>query len=201
MKSIRALVVVVSMAVSPLLFGQAGTLRQGTDIKVRADQAIDATSAQGGRYYSGTVSQDVKDANGNVVIPSGSPAQLVVTDGDKANEIAINLASVTVNGQSFSLSSNTLNNGSKDGLGKNKRTGEYVGGGALAGTVIGAIAGGAKGAAIGAIAGGAAGAGTQVLTRGSRVNVPAESQLTFRLSQDVQMNNAPVQNDRQRMRR
>jgi len=188
--------------VSPLLFGQAGTLRQGTDIKVRADQAIDATSAQGGRFYNGTVSQDVKDANGNIVIPSGSPAQLVVTDGDKANEIAINLSSVTVNGQSFSLASNTLNNGGgKDGLGKNKRTGEYVGGGALAGTVIGAIAGGAKGAAIGAIAGGAAGAGTQVLTRGSRVNVPAESQLTFRLAQDVQLNPAAQQNDRQRMPR
>src|SRR5437764_4888033 len=200
MKSIRALVMLGSMAVAPLLFGQAGTLRQGTDIKVRADQAIDATSAQGGRFYNGTVSQDVKDTNGNIVIPSGSPAQLVVTDGDKKNEIAINLASVTVNGQSLSLTSNTLNNsGGKEGLGKNKRTGEYVGGGALAGTVIGAIAGGAKGAAIGAITGGAAGAGAQTLTKGKGIDLPAESKLTFRLDQEMSLQPATTSSSRRRL--
>src|SRR5207244_7207406 len=36
-----------------------------------------------------------------------------------------------------------------EGLGKNKRTAEMVGGGAVLGTLIGAIAGGGKGAAIG----------------------------------------------------
>src|SRR5207249_3763331 len=69
--------------------------------------------------------------------------------------------------------------------GTNKRTGEYVGGGALLGAIIGAIAGGGKGAAIGAAGGAAAGAGAQVLTRGSRVNIPAESLLTFQLTQPV----------------
>src|SRR5262249_40059549 len=53
------------------------------------------------------------------------------------------------------------------------------------GAIIGAIAGGGKGAAIGAGAGAAAGAGVQVLTRGDRVNVPAESLLTFRLAQPL----------------
>src|SRR5438045_7124252 len=51
---------------------------------------------------------------------------------------------------------------------KNKRTGEYVGGGAILGAIIGGIAGGGKGAAIGAGAGAAAGAGAQVLTKGNR---------------------------------
>ena len=74
---------------------------------------------------------------------------------------------------------------SKDGIGKNGRTGKYVGGGALLGTIIGAIAGGGKGAAIGAIAGGAGGASAQVLTRGGDVRVPAESILTFRLQQPL----------------
>lgn len=177
-----------SMMVAPFLGAQSSyTLPRGTDIRVRADQAIDATSASGGRMYDATVSQDVREANGNLAIPKGSRAQLAVTDGDKPNEVAIDLHSVTVNGQSYLLSSNTLTEGGKEGLGKNKRTAKFVGGGALAGTIIGALAGGAKGAAIGALAGAAAGAGAQVLTKGSRVNVPAESQLTFRLAQELQL--------------
>ena len=48
------------------------------------------------------------------------------------------------------------------GVGANKRTAEMVGGGAVLGTLIGAIAGGGKGAAIGAVAGAGAGAGTLV---------------------------------------
>jgi len=69
----------------------------------------------------------------------------------------------------------------------NKRTGMYVGGGALAGTLVGALAGGGKGAAIGAVAGGAAGAGVQVLTKGSQVKIPAETLLQFKLNQDLQL--------------
>jgi outer membrane lipoprotein SlyB len=71
------------------------------------------------------------------------------------------------------------------GIGANKRTAEMTGGGALLGTVIGAVAGGGKGAAIGALAGAGAGATAQVLTRGKEVKVPAESMLTFKLDQPL----------------
>jgi hypothetical protein len=54
------------------------------------------------------------------------------------------------------------------------------------GAIIGAIAGGGKGAAIGGGIGAAGGAGAQLLTRGRRVNVPAESLVTFRLQQPLQ---------------
>jgi hypothetical protein len=60
-----------------------------------------------------------------------------------------------------------------------------VGGGALLGTVLGAIAGGGKGAAIGALAGGAAGAGGEVLTRGEALHIPSEIILRFRLDYPV----------------
>ena len=80
-----------------------------------------------------------------------------------------------------------MSGGRRDSIGVNKRTGTYVGGGALLGAIIGGIAGGGKGAAIGAGAGAAAGAGTQVLTRGKNVKVPAESLLTFRLEQPLEM--------------
>src|SRR6266404_6245546 len=51
----------------------------------------------------------------------------------------------------------------RDGVGGNKRTGQFVGTGAVLGAIIGAIAGGGKGAAIGAVAGAGAGAGAQII--------------------------------------
>lgn len=181
---------------------QMGNLSSGTEIKVRSDQAIDSKSAQNNQVFPGTVSQDVLDQSGNVVIPRGSQAELVVvpvgsstnSDGSANNnqELTLDLGSVTVNGQRFSMntdSTSAAGSSKMGGIGANKRTGKYIGGGALAGTIIGAIAGGGKGAAIGAIAGGAAGAGAQVLTRGKTLNIPAETELDFRLNQNM---NLPV---------
>jgi hypothetical protein len=68
------------------------------------------------------------------------------------------------------------------GIGTNQETLEHVGGGALLGTIIGAIAGGGKGAAVGAAAGAAVGAGTQIVTHGGNVTIPAESRVTFQLN-------------------
>src|SRR5204863_7164446 len=107
---------------------------------------------------------------------------------------------VTVRGRSYALSSGGATTSGKDGVGKNKRTAKYVGGGALAGTLIGALAGGGKGAAIGALAGGAAGAGAQTLTKGGKVNIPAESELTFRLEQDVMLQSSNSRGDSGRRR-
>ena len=73
------------------------------------------------------------------------------------------------------------------GIGNNQETIEHVGGGALLGTVIGAITGGAKGAAVGAAAGAAVGAGTQILTHGRRVSIPAESLITYRLQNGLDL--------------
>ncbi len=179
--------VLITMASTQIALGQQ-TLASGTEIAVRTDQAINAQSATSRQTYTATVSQDVMDSSGAVAIPRGSPAQLVVVPAGGSNAgVTIGLRSVTVNGQRYlmSTSSSTTSGAQKAGLGKNKRTGEFVGGGAVAGTLIGAIAGGGKGAAIGALAGGAAGAGAQVLTKGKQVNIPAESALTFKLSQDV----------------
>ncbi|HLH06271.1 MAG TPA: hypothetical protein VKW78_03450, partial [Terriglobales bacterium] len=140
-----------------------------------------------GHIYPGAVTTDVLDRNGKVAIPRGSRAELaVVSTGNK--DMTLDLRSVTVNGHRYNIAAegtSAIGSSRTGGLGANKRTGEYVGGGALAGTLIGAIAGGGKGAAIGALAGGAAGAGTQVLTRGHELNVPAETELNFRLNQNL----------------
>jgi hypothetical protein len=175
-------ILLLMCAVATLLaVAEARTLSTGTSISVRTNEMIDVKKSDG-RVFGGVVDQDVTDANGRVAIPRGSTAELMVKKLSN-NQLALDLESVTVNGQRYAVTADaaSMSSEQRDGIGKNKRTGTFIGGGALLGTIIGAIAGGGKGAAIGAAAGAGAGAGAQVLTRGKTVKVPAESLLTFRL--------------------
>jgi hypothetical protein len=166
-------------------WNRAGKLSSGTEIVVRTIDRIDVRRADPGQRFLATVENDIRDSEGNLVIPRGSSAHLVATDVG-GGDIAIDLRSVNVNGQRFVLNAQDIANGSaRQGVGGNKRTGEFVGGGAIVGSILGAIAGGGKGAAIGALAGGAAGAGTEVMTRGTELHAPPETVLRFRLAQPV----------------
>lgn len=168
------------------------TIPAGTQLAIRTDELIDSGHATYNQTFSGQVDQDVTDPSGRVVIPRGSPAELVIkqlhTGGTTGTpDLTVDVRSITVNGRRYLVDTSDLIEKGTSGIGKNKRTGEYVGGGALLGTLIGALAGGGKGAAIGAIGGAAAGGGTQVLTRGKDVRVPAESVLNFKLRDPVML--------------
>jgi hypothetical protein len=157
----------------------------GTVIAVRTTEPIHVRSRDG-RVYTGTINQDVVGENGRLAIPRGAPVELVVRAApDK--DLILDLESVVVNGERYAIDSdpNRIESEKRDGVGANRRTGEYVGGGAVIGSIIGAIAGGGKGAAIGAAAGAAAGASSETVTRGREVHVPAESILTFRLERPL----------------
>jgi len=133
----------------------------GTQISVRNEETIDSAKTAEGQVYAAEVTHDVLDASGAVVIPRGSNAQI-----------------------EYRLSTTDLSKKGRDGVGKNKRTAAYTGGGAAIGAIIGAIAGGGKGAAIGAGAGAGAGALTQVVTKG-QIRVPAETVMTFQLDRPL----------------
>ena len=47
----------------------------GTSIHVRTDEAIQATAANQGRTFPATVSQDVSDSSGQVLVPRGSDGE------------------------------------------------------------------------------------------------------------------------------
>ncbi len=161
------------------------TLPSGTEIKVRTDTSIPAKPAADSRY-SASVSDDVKDASGNVLIPRGSRARLVAVPSNDGKDTNLDLRSVTVNGTPYLIDAAGSSSGTPGGLGANKRTGMYVGGGAAVGALLGALMGGGKGAAIGAVLGGGAGAGTQVLT-GKKQDLPAETQLSYKLATNAQL--------------
>jgi hypothetical protein len=178
----------LSFALCSLTGIRAETIAEGTTIPVRTNDAIDARDAGNGRVYSAVVDRDVIDDRGRIAIRRGSDVELMVRDiGHHA--IALDLDAVVVNGKRYSVISYdvTRSGNEKDGVGANRRTGKFLGGGALFGTLLGAVAGGGKGAAIGALAGGAAGAVGQLATRGKRVHVPAESVLTFQLRQPLEV--------------
>jgi hypothetical protein len=160
------------------------TIPSGTEIKVRTDTSIPAKPAANS-HFTASVSQDVKDSSGNVLIPRGSRARLVAVPTDDGKDTNLDLRSVNVNGTPFLLQAKGEST-APGGLGANKRTGIYVGGGAAVGAILGALLGGGKGAAIGAVLGGAGGAGTQVLT-GKKKELPAETELSFKLAKDAQM--------------
>lgn len=173
--------------------GSSMTLPEGTQIAIRTNEGIDSKTAEVNQTFAGEVSEDVLDANGQVAIPKRSPATLILRSVKAGGttgtpELALDLHSVTVNGHRYHVSSSDVaQSANKQGIGKNKRTGEYVGGGAVLGTLLGAVAGGGKGAAIGAVAGAAAGGGAQVLTKGKDVKVPAETVLKFQLQQPLHL--------------
>jgi len=167
-------------------------LAPGTEISVRTNEDINADTATEGRTYAATINQDVMDSAGNMVIPRGSDARLVVRNVNPGgtlhnSNLVLDLESVNVNGQRLLVSTSDLERGSDRNVGANKRTAEMVGGGAALGTIIGAIAGGGKGAAIGAAVGAAGGAGAQVMTKGDKIRVPAETVLNFRLDQPLDL--------------
>jgi hypothetical protein len=142
------------------------------------------------QLYSAQVDQDVIDSSNELIVPKGSPAQLIIRTVSSGGvtgtpEITLDIQSITVNGRRYNVTTADLKQKGRGGLGANKRTAEMVGGGAVIGTIIGAIVGHGKGAAIGAAVGAAGGAGAQVLTKGKQVMIPAETVLKFNLDQAV----------------
>jgi len=164
----------------------------GTEVSVQTEETIDGSTAADGQTFAASVTEPVKDADGKVVIPGGAKAQVVVRSLEQGGKIrgrddlVLDLASVSIDGRQYALSTADLEEKGRDGIGKNKRTAEFLGGGAAVGGIVGAIFGGAKGAAIGAGAGAGGGAATQALTKGN-IRVEAETILTFKLDKALRV--------------
>jgi len=153
-------------------------LPAGTAISVRSNENINTQSATETRSYSAQVSQDVVDSRGNIAIPRGSGARLIVRRlGDGV--LALDLQSVAVSGQRYVVDAGEAAQGAQQASADTARA--VYAGSAFLGTLTGAIAAGGKGAAIGALGGGAVAPGTEIATSGPVVQVPASAILNFRL--------------------
>jgi hypothetical protein len=174
--------------------GAPNTIPSGTKLQVRTNEQITSSSGEG-RTYSAQLETDVVDQDGKVLLPKGSPVELVLMEakqggGIRGSSVQLGMRSVTAQGSTYLVISQEVERTS--GIGKNTRTAQMVGGGAALGTLIGAAAGGGKGAALGGLAGAAAGALAQILTQGKDVRIPAETVLTFQLDEPIQLQPAPT---------
>jgi hypothetical protein len=178
-------------AAPPMVTTRTHELPAGSEISVRTNETIDSETATEGQTFDAQVTRNATDANGDIVIPRGSRARVVIRSASKggrfrgASDLVLDLQSVSINGKQYAIETSEIAKKGKSGVGANKRTATYTGGGAALGAIIGAIAGGGKGAAIGAGAGAGAGALTQVLTKGRAIKVPVESVLTFNLDKPL----------------
>ena len=92
------------------------------------------------------------------------------------------LETITVNDDSYDVKTSSVSQYLK---GKGKRTAAFIGGGAGGGALIGGLAGGGKGALIGAALGAGAGTAGAAYTGGKEIVLPAESSLSFKLTQPL----------------
>jgi hypothetical protein len=161
----------------------------GTPVTVSLGSALGSKTSKAGEAFSGSVSKDVLVGNA-VAIPQGTNVSGTVTDAKALGKFAggavlsVRLDSITLNGADMPVQSSVKTFSAK---GKGKRTAVITGGGAALGGLIGGLAGGGKGAAIGLAAGAGAGAGGSALTGNKDIALPAESAVTFELSQALEV--------------
>ena len=165
------------------------TIPSGTAIHVRLDQSLSSGQNRGADTFSATVSEPVVLDN-ETVIPEGARAQGRVVDVHRSGHlkgvgaIQIALDSIEVNGRSYEIETTVAG---RRGGNHNKRNLGFIGGGAGGGAIIGALAGGGTGALIGAPIGAAAGTAGAYFTGKKDVRLPAESRVTFELTQEVKV--------------
>ncbi len=161
----------------------------GTAINVSLGSTLGSKASKPGDNFTGSLSQPVTVA-GAVAIPRGANVSGTVTDAKPLGRFAggaslqIRLDSIEIKGVNLPVQASTKSFTEK---GKGKRTAVLAGGGAALGGIVGALAGGGKGAAIGAAAGAGAGTGGSAFTGNKDVVLPAESDVTFELSQPLEI--------------
>ena len=161
----------------------------GTSLTVSLGSALGSKLSNSGDTFQGSIAKDVMVGN-EVVIPKGSSVSGTVTDAKALGKfkggavLNIRLDSINLGGSDMNVQTAARSFTEK---GKGKRTAVITGGGAALGGIIGALAGGGKGAAIGAAAGAGAGAGGSAFTGNKEIVLPAESDVTFELTKELQL--------------
>lgn len=167
------------------------TLGSGTRIDASTQRTISSRNDKAGETFTATVSSDVKDSKGRVVIPAGSTVTLTITELQPANDkskadgkITLQVSSVTVGGQTYPVSAGITSMAhTLKGRGVGATEVEKTAAGAVIGGIAGRVIGGdSKGTIIGAVVGGAAGAAVAVETANRDVVVAAGTPMVITLN-------------------
>jgi hypothetical protein len=163
------------------------TIPSGTLLKVRMVDGVDSETSQLGQTFQASLDDPVI-INGQTVIPRGADVVAKLVEDKQSGkisgktELTLDLASIRVNDKMVNITTGEVSQSSGS---RGAKSAKVIGGATAVGAVLGGIFGGGKGAAIGAASGAGAGTGVQVLTKGQRVKIPAETRLSFTLTNDL----------------
>ena len=181
----RSLVVSVFLSITVCLPAMAGgpSLFPGDKIAVRLSESVNTGKNRTGDRFQAVIDHNI-EVNGLIVIPRGAVLQgslkNVVSSGRlrRRSEATLDIDTVEIAGKRQVIE---VEPETRLGQGHLSHDGKFIGGGALFGMIVGALAGGGKGAAIGTMTGAAAGSGGAAVTGKAELYIPSETVMIFRL--------------------
>ena len=168
------------------------SLAAGSTIETNASNQISSRNNKVGETLSATVSNDVMDSRGRVVIPAGSVVKLTISEiapaenkGQADGKIVLMPSTIEVGGKSYTLNASIESvEHTLQGRGVTAGDAAKVGAGAAAGAIAGRVlSGNKKGAIIGGVVGAAVGTGVAMETADRDVVVPAGAKIVLKLTE------------------
>ena len=168
-------------------------LESGIRIEATTDRTISSRDDKAGETFTASVSSDVTDGRGRVVIPAGSTLNLSITQlqsatdkGKATGRITVRVSSVTVAARRIPFRHDHLDGALPEGTrGRYHRGGEEAAGVVLGGVAGRVIGGDANGTVIGAVVGGAVGAAVAVEPANRDVVVVAGTPVVVTLNEPL----------------